>query len=124
MLWLFEEGDIYASASVTFGDSFKDQQPLQPNVTGSRLNPLKGRIKLFYSSQFSASYEMPSSFSYEPAEINVPADSSTAMRRLFFEGIKNTKLTTQDGGLPVEVTLTSPTRIVTKEPGDSKLDIE
>ena len=119
-----QPGDIYASASVTFGDSFKDQQPLQPNVTGSRLNPLKGRIKLFYSSQFSASYEMPSSFSYEPAEINVPADSSTAMRRLFFEGIKNTKLTTQDGGLPVEVTLTSPTRIVTKEPGDSKLDIE
>ena len=119
-----QPGDIYASASVTFGDSFKDQQPLQPNVTGSRLNPLKGRIKLFYSSEYSASIESPSSFSYEPAEINVPADSSTAMRRLFYEGVKNTKFTTQDGLDAVEVTLTSPTRIVTKEPGDSKLDIE
>ena len=67
---------------------------------------------------------MPSSFSYEPAEVNVPSDSSTAMRKLFFEGIQNTKLTTQDGLEPVEVILTSPTRIVTKEPGDSKLDIE
>ena len=59
-----------------------------------------------------------------PSTINVPADSSTAMRRLFFEGVKNTKLTTQDGLEPVEVTLTTPTRIITKEPGDSKLDIE
>ena len=67
---------------------------------------------------------MPSSFSYEAADINVPAESSTAMRRLFFEGIMNTKLTTHDGLEPVEVKLTSPTRIVTKEPGDSKLDIE
>ena len=117
-------GDIYASASVTFGDSFKDQSPLQPQISSSRLNPLKGRIKLYYSSNLSASLDMPSSFSYEPAEVNVPSDSSTAMRRLFFEGIQNTKLTTQDGLEPVEVTLTSPTRIVTKEPGDSKLDIE
>ena len=46
------------------------------------------------------------------------------MRRLFFEGVKNTKLTTFDGTEPVVVTLTSPTRIITKEPGDSKLDIE
>ena len=117
-------GDIYASASVTFGDSFKDQLPLQPNISSSRLNPLKGRIKLYYSTMRSASMEMPSSFSYEPAEINVPSDSSTAMKRLFFEGIKNTKFSTQDGLEPVEVILTSPTRIVTKEPGDSKLDIE
>jgi len=117
-------GSIYASASVTFGDSFKDQASLQPNITSSRLNPLKGRIKLYYSSKMSASLDMPSSFSYEPAEINVPSDSSTAMRRLFFEGIKNTKFTTQDGLEAVEVKLTSPTRIVTKEPGDSKLDIE
>jgi hypothetical protein len=112
------------SASVTFGDSFKDQHPIQANISSSRLNPLKGRIKLYYSSQLSASMESPSSFSYEPAEVNVPADSSTAMRRLFFEGVKNTKFTTQDGLEAVEVKLTSPTRIVTKEPGDSKLDIE
>ena len=117
-------GDIYASASVTFGDTFKDQASLQPIVSGSRINPLKSKIKLFYSSQFSASMHMPSSFSYEAVDINVPAESSTAMRRLFFEGILNTKLTTQDGLEPVEIKLTSPTRIVTKEPGDSKLDIE
>ena len=114
----------YLSASVTFGDSFKDQLPLQPFYSSSRLNPLKGRIRFFYSSNLSASLDMPSSFSYEPAEVNIPADSSTAMRRLFFEGVKNTKLTTFDGTEPVVVTLTSPTRIITKEPGDSKLDIE
>ena len=117
-------GSIYASASVTYGDSFKDQHPIQAFYSSSRLNPLKGRIKLYYSSKASASLNMPSSFSYEPAEINVPAESSTAMRRLFFEGVKNTKFTTQDGLEAVEVKLTSPTRIVTKEPGDSKLDIE
>ena len=119
----------YLSASVTFGDAFKDQQPLQAFYSSSRINPLKSRIRLFYSGSghlgfVSASMQMPSSFSYEPAEVNVPAESSTAMRRLFFEGIKNTKLTTQDGLEPVQVKLTSPTRIITKEPGDSKLDIE
>ena len=119
----------YISASVTFGDAFKDQQPLQAFYSSSRLNPRRGKINLFYSGSgklgwLSASMHMPFSFSYEPAEVNVPADSSTAMRRLFFEGVKNTKKTTQDGLEPVEVTLTSPTRIVTKEPGDSKLDIE
>jgi len=117
-------GDIYASASVTYGDSFKDNLPLQPFISGSRVNPLRSKINLFYSSVLSASNDAPSSFSYEPSTINVPADSSTAMRRLFFEGVKNTKLTTQDGLEPVEVTLTTPTRIITKEPGDSKLDIE
>ena len=58
---------------------------------------------------------MPSVFLMNQAEINVP-ESSTAMRRLFFEGVKNTKFTTQDGLEAVEVKLTSPTRIVTKEP--------
>ena len=119
----------YLSASVTFGDPFKDQQPIQAYYSSSRKNPRKGKINLFYSGSgnegfVSASYHMPYSFSYEPAEVNVPADSSTAMRRLFFEGVKNTKLTTIDGLEPVVVKLTSPTRIITKEPGDSKLDIE
>ena len=123
-----QPGD-YVSASVTFGDAFKDQQPLQAFYSSSRKNPLKGKINLFYSGSgnegfLSASQHMPYSFSYEPAEVNVPAESSTAMRRLFFEGVKNTKLTTQDGLEPVEVILTSPTKIITKEPGDSKLDIE
>ena len=119
----------YVSASVTFGDAFKDQQPLQAFYSSSRLNPKRSKINLFYSGSgkfgwLSASMHMPSSFSYEPAEVNVPADSSTAMRRLFFEGVKNTKLTTTDKLEPVIVKLTSPTRIITKEPGDSKLDIE
>ncbi len=113
---LEQQGKIgnYLSASVTHGDSFKDQLPVQPFVSSSRLNPLKSKIKLFYSGSgvlgyVSASLNMPSSFSYEPAEVNLPFESSTAMRRLFFEGVKNTKLTTNDGLEPVVVKLTSPT---------------
>ena len=37
-------GDIYASASVTYGESFKDNLPLQPFISGSRINPLRSKI--------------------------------------------------------------------------------
>ena len=36
--------------------------------------------------------------------------------------MKNTVKTTQDGGPPVEVTITSPTKLVTKDEGESTLD--
>ena len=37
-------------------------------------------------------------------------------RNLFFDGCKQTKKTTTDGLSPIEITLTSPTVLVTKEP--------
>ena len=45
------------------------------------------------------------------------------MRNLYFLGCKTTKENVLRGDSPVEITLTTPTKIVTKESRDSKLDI-
>jgi hypothetical protein len=45
------------------------------------------------------------------------------MFRLVYQGSKQTKLTTLDKLDPVTVVLTSPTTLVTKETGESKLDV-
>ena len=44
--------------------------------------------------------------------------------RLFYKGQLLTKDNTIDGGDPVEITITSPTKLVTQEPGESKLKVE
>ena len=125
---IYRTGDIgnYFDTSVTFGDPLKNmKEVIMPQVTHSRFGeePGRARIKKFYNSVENAYFMKPSSFSYEPARINLPHDSSTAMRNLYYLGCKTTKGTVLRGDSPVEITLTTPTKIVTKEPGDSKLDI-
>ena len=44
--------------------------------------------------------------------------------RLFYKQELLTKNNTIDGKEPVEITITSPTKLVTQEPGDSKLKVD
>jgi hypothetical protein len=48
---------------------------------------------------------------------------TTATRRLFYEGCKNTKSTTPDGGQPVVIRTTSPTIAVPTDAADSNLKV-
>ena len=125
---IYRTGDVgdYFDTTVTFGDPLKNmKEVIMPQVTHSRFGeePGRARIKKFYNTVEDAFFMRPTSFSYEPARINLPHDSSTAMRNLYFLGCKTTKENVLRGESPVEITLTTPTKIVTKEPGDSKLDI-
>ena len=63
------------------------------------------------------------SASFEPAEFQSAAYESTLFRT-FVQGDILTKDNTIDGKDPVEITITSPTRLVTQEPGESKLKVE
>ena len=71
-------------------------------------------------------------FVYSPGEehnLVLPSDvqpflyQDNQMFRLVYQGSKQTKKTTLDKLDPVTVVLTSPTTLVTKETGESKLDV-
>ena len=119
-----EFGATYATASVTQGGvSFTFTDTLQPYISSSRLaehNEI--RYKNYASSQ-DAYTDTPLSSSFEPAEYQSMAYDSKLFR-LFYQGQLLTKDNTIDGKDPVEITITSPTRLVTQEPGDSKLKVE
>ena len=55
-------------------------------------------------------------------DIDNLADESQAKLDSYYNGVKNTVKTTQDGGPPVEVIITSPTKLVTKAEGESSLE--
>jgi len=127
---------LYATASITFGDiDITFEEAVQPFITASRLSEHNDIKVPYYTSslsdsiakgygyhteyngnyQFSASYERSSYTS-------VALDSS--LFRLFYKGSNLTKNNTIDGLDPVEITITTPSRLVTQEPGDSKLKVE
>ena len=82
--------------------------------------------EFFYSGSFndqSASMNIYYSSSLVFTDVSNPALSINE-RNLFFDGCKQTKKTTTDGLSPIEITLTSPTVLVTKEPAESKLKVK
>ena len=129
-------GSLYATASITLGGTTTEfEEATQPFVSSSRISE-HNEIKLkYYTSslsvsdangygihtQYGGNYQFSSSF--EPAEYQSMAYESKLFR-LFYKQTLLTKENTIDGKEPVEVTITSPTRLVTKEPGDSKLIVE
>jgi len=116
-------GSYYQSGSLGKGTPlFIFEEAYEPNVTGSRISEHSMVQKFYYSSRFSQSIDNYHSSSLAPAEYNVLL--SRSMLNLYYEGCEQTKDTTTDGGLPVEVTITSPTVLVTKEPGESKLKVK
>jgi len=76
-----------------------------------------------YTSSLDALTDTPFSSSFEPAEFQSMAYESNLFR-LFYKGQLLTKDNTIDGKDPVEITITSPTKLVTQEPGESKLKVE
>jgi len=127
---------LYATASITFGDiDTTFEEAVQPFITASRLSEHNDIKVPYYTSsladsiakgygahtefngnyQFSASYQRTS---YQSQAYDSP------LFRLFYQGQILTKKNTIDGGEPVEITITTPTKLVTQEPGDSKLKVE
>ena len=131
-----EFGTTYATASITFGEiDTTFEETVQPFITGSRMSE-HNEIKVpYYTSSIDVSiangygyhtryngmYQYSASF--EPAPFQSAAYESTLFRT-FVKGELLTKDNTIDGKDPIETTITTPTRLVTQEPGESKLKVE
>ena len=129
-------GNLYATASLTFGDiDTTFEETVQPFITASRLSEHNDIKVPYYTSslsdsiakgygyhtEFNGNYQFSASFertSYQSQAYDSP------LFRLFYKGQILTKNNTIDGKEPVEITITTPTKLVTQEPGDSKLKVE
>ena len=112
---------FYATASVTYGDT-KYFETLQPVLSGSVVRGNNQRMEKYYTTANSASIDNFFSSSFYNVDTDYLLNDVEARIRSYFEGVKNTALTTFDGGPPIEITLTSPTKLVKKAPGESSLD--
>ncbi len=115
-----EEG-AYKSGSVTTGD-VKFAEVLQPMITGSRIYGNNQKLRKIYNTYANAVSGIADSSTYYDVDIDNLVEHCTAKFNAYYAGVKNTKLTTFDGGPPVEVTITSPTRLVKSKGSESSLD--
>ena len=76
----------------------------------------------FYNTMQNAANGVANSSSFYNVDIDNLVEHCTAKFNAYYAGVKNTKLTTFDGGPPIEVTITSPTRLVKSKGGESSLD--
>jgi len=113
--------EYYADVTMSFGD-FNYNEFQQPSISGSRLHHRNQKLAKFYSTPYSASINNYHSSSWYPVDIDNLAEERQALFNSYYAGVKNTLKTTQDGGPPIEVTITSPTKLVTKDEGESTLD--
>tara|TARA_R110000803_G_scaffold137168_1_gene204131 strand:- start:1535 stop:8293 length:6759 start_codon:yes stop_codon:yes gene_type:complete len=122
-LWqrLKKPDKFYSNATMSFGD-FKYFEAVQPSISESVTRGNNQKEMFFYSTPLNASIGVSNSSSFYNVDIDNLAEDSLAKLRSYYEGVKNTALTTFDGGPPIEITLTSPTRLVKKAPGESSLD--
>ena len=115
-----EEG-AYKSGSVTTGD-VKFAEVLQPIISGSRIYGNNQKLRKIYNTYANAVNGIADSSTYYNVDIDNLVEHCTAKFNSYYAGVKNTKLTTFDGGPPIEVTITSPTRLVKSKGGASSLD--
>jgi hypothetical protein len=109
------------------------EEGLQPNISSSRLSEHNYEYKFFYTTKKAAFYDHGytwdterrnySSRSLHRSEIqSVGYDNSYF--RLAYLGCQQTKRTTLDNEAPVFITVTSPTVLITQDPGESKLKVK
>ena len=128
-----DEIATYVSASVKFGTDRVFQEVTGSVVENNRLSDLNLEYKYFYTSSIdymrSQRYTIDnflhlySSKSLVETDLDTNYQHNTATRRLFFEGCKNTKLTTTDGDYPVIIRTTSPTIALPTDSADSNLKV-
>jgi len=94
----------------------------QPVISGSRIYGRNQKQMKFYTTEASHSLNLFNSSSFYNVDLDNLADHSQAKLNSFYSGVKNTSKTTIDGGRPVEITITSPTKLVTQESGESTLE--
>ena len=138
--------NYYATASITFGGITSDfTDSVQVFVSGSKISEHNQVKQFFYTSSLSISeaagygdypqnvkrqlldgvyiknYKYSSSF----METDIQSMAyDTNLFKSFYQGNLLTKDNTIDGNEPVEVTITSPTKLVTQNSGESKLKVE
>ena len=119
-----EYNTLYATASVTLGsDGQFFSESIQPNINSSRLSEHNEEKEFFYSSSLSASLHKPYSASFKPSEYQ-SMSYDTQLFRVFIQGSLLTIENTIDSREPVEVNVTTPTTLITQEPGESKLKVK
>ena len=109
------------------------EEVMQPFITGSRLSEHNYEYKFFYTTKRSALADHGitwdtdrknySSRSLHRSDIQ-SLGHDNAYFRLAYLGCLQTKDTTTDKLEPVTITVTSPTTLVTQEPGVSKLQVK
>ena len=133
-----EFSNLYATASITFGGITSDFTDLvQVFVSSSRESEHNEEKMPFYTSSLSIStangygdnprYIKNGNYQYSSSFVASEHQSiayDTTLFRAFYKGQTLTKDNTIDGGEPVEVTVTSPTRLVTQDSGESKLKVD
>jgi len=110
----------YTSGSISSGD-IKYKEVHQPIISGSRIYGRNQKMKKFYTSVISASLGLANSSSYYNVDMDNQADYDQAKLNSYYYGVKNTIDTTVDGLAPIEVVITSPTKLITQKGGDSSL---
>ncbi len=131
----FDDRNLYISGSAKYGyPDFVYQEPTGAMAVNQRTSLRNLEYKFFYAN--AADYDKSSRYSTNPFEnfyssrslhstdLDTEYQHSTAQRRMFFEGVKNTSETTIDGDLPFIVTTTAPTVAVPTTKGISKLSVD
>ncbi len=119
-IWQQFGSGSYVSASIKSGDD-KPKEVFQPIISGSRVYGRNQKIKKIYSSISNQLAGIANSSSFENIDIDNLADESLAKFNSYYAGVKNTEDSTVDGGSPIEIVITSPTKLVTQKGGDSTL---
>ena len=116
--------NTYLSASITFGGTITEfVEATQPVIDSARLSEHSQVKRLFFNTPEAAANNQPDSASFHPSEFESMANDSNLFR-VYYKPITLTKKNTIDGKEPVEITITSPTTLVSQEPGESPLIVE
>jgi len=112
----------YSDTTMSFGDTLNGvKEVLQPIISGSRIYGRNQKLMNFYSTPYSASLNIAHSSSYYNVDLDTLAEQQQSKFNMFYGGVKNTNRTTWDGGEPIEYIITSPTKLVTVEGGNTSL---
>jgi len=130
----YEDRNLYVSGSAKYGGpNYVFSEPTGAMATQNRLS-LNNRIYKFHytsSVEYAVSARRSSNLnenlyaskSLHETDLDPEYDNVTALNNSFYEGVKNSKLTTLDGDDPIIIRVTSPTSAVPIDATDSNLKI-
>jgi len=117
-------GNTYVTASITFGGTITEfVEATQPVIDRARLSEHSQIRRKFYNTPEDAANDNPFSSSFHPSEFESMAKDSSLFR-VYYKPVTLTKKNTIDGKDPVEIIITSPTVLISQEPGESPLIVE
>lgn len=130
----YDDRNLYVSASVVYGGPRRVFiEATGSMITDNKLSLHNKEYRFFYTS--SADYDRSNKMSTDSSENFYTSKSLVdsdldpeyqfvlALNRSFYEGVKNTIETTNDGKTPIEIRITTPTVAVPVDAGDSDLTV-